>query len=118
MDKFQGQTELCRSSKIQNEEKKVCNETREANTSFEYRLAQNIKENPKTFSAYVRSRSEYRSEIGSLRWQDKIVEDDENKAGLLNEFFALVFTKEDVSTQWRIQGWRPPRPRPPPPHRP
>ena len=45
----------------------VCNEIRAAKKSFEYRLAQNIKEDPKTFYAYVRSRSKSRSGIGTLR---------------------------------------------------
>ena len=76
----------------------VCKEIRAAKKSFEYRLAQNIKEDPKTFYAYVGSRSKSRSGIGTLRWRDELMEDDEGKAGVLNEYFASVFTKEDVNT--------------------
>ena len=61
-------------------------------------MAKNIKEDPKTFYAYVRSRSKSRSGIRSLRWRDDLVEDDEGKAGLLNEYFASLLTKEDVNT--------------------
>ena len=60
--------------KMRNE---VCNEIRAAKKSFEYRLAQNIKEDPKTFYACVRSRSKSRSGIGTLRCREKLVEDDE-----------------------------------------
>ena len=42
-------------------------------------MAQNIKEDPRTFYAYVRSRSKSRSGIGTLRWRDELVEDDEGK---------------------------------------
>ena len=61
-------------------------------------MAQNLKEDTQTFYAYVRLRSKSRSGIGSLRWRDELVEDDEGKAGVLNEYFASVFTKEDVNT--------------------
>ena len=54
----------------------VCDEIREAKISFEYGLAQNIEENLKTLYAFVRSRSKSRRQIGSLRWKDKIVDDD------------------------------------------
>jgi len=43
------------------------------------------------FYAYFRSNSKSSCEIGLLR----IVDDDEGKAGLLNEYFA---TKEDANT--------------------
>lgn len=58
----------------------VCNEIKEAKKSIEYRLASNIKEDPKTFYAYVTSRSRSRSGIGTLRWRDEIVEADEGNA--------------------------------------
>ena len=40
-------------------------------------MAEIIKEDSKTLYAYVRSKSKSRSEIGSLKWKDKMVEDDE-----------------------------------------
>jgi len=76
----------------------VTKEIREAKEIFEYKLAGNIKEDPKSFFAYVRSKSKSRSEIGALKWNDKLVEDDEGKAKVLNEYFSSVFTKEDIST--------------------
>jgi len=75
----------------------VGSEIRDARESFEYRLAQNIKEDQKAFYAYVRSESKSRSEIWSLRWKDKRVDDDEGEAELLNEYFVTVFTEEDVN---------------------
>ncbi len=76
----------------------VSSEIRAAKESFEYKLAENIKEDPKTFYAYVRSKSKSRSEIGTLKWKDELVEEDEGKAKVLNEYFSSVFTKEDTST--------------------
>jgi hypothetical protein len=76
----------------------VTREIREAKESFEYKLAENIKEDPKTFYAYVRSKSKSRSEIGALKWRGKLVEEDEEKAKVLNEYFSSVFTKENTST--------------------
>jgi len=48
-------------------------------------LAENIKEDLKTFYAYVRSKSKSRCEIGSLKWKDILVDDDEGKAEVFNE---------------------------------
>ena len=61
-------------------------------------MAENIKVDPKSFYAYVRSKSKCRSEIGSLKWKDNMIEYDEGKAIVLNDSFASVFTKEDTST--------------------
>ena len=65
-----------RYKKLRNE---VTKEIRETKESFENKLAENIKEDPKTVYAYVRSKSKSRSEIGALKWRGKLVEDDEEK---------------------------------------
>jgi len=79
-----------RYKKMRNE---VTKEIREAKISFEYKLAENIKEDPKTCYAYVRSKSKSRCEIGSVKWKDILVEDDEGKAEVFNEYFVSVFTR-------------------------
>ena len=45
----------------------VTKEIRAAKSNFEYQLAENIKEDPNTFYAYVRTKSECGSEIGSSK---------------------------------------------------
>jgi hypothetical protein len=53
----------------------VCNEIRRAKADFEQKIAERIKEDPKSFYAhsYVRSKSKVRVEIGPLKWKDKMV---------------------------------------------
>jgi len=69
----------------------VCNAIREVKKRFEYRFTQNIKDDRKTFYAYVRPRSKSKNEIGSWRWKNKTVDDDGGKAGLLNAYFEVTF---------------------------
>ena len=75
----------------------VCNEIRRAKADFEQKIAERIKEDPKLFYAYARSKSKVRVEIGPLKWKDKMVERSVDMAKVLNEYFGCVFTKEDTS---------------------
>ncbi len=76
----------------------VTNEIRKAKSDFEIKLAENIREDPKTFYAYARSKSKAKVGIGPLKGQDEMVVDEEGMANLLNNYFATVFTKEDINT--------------------
>jgi hypothetical protein len=76
---------------------KVCSEIREAKLYFELKLSEQIKEDPKSFYAYARSKSKIRDGIGPLRWKDKMVEDSLEMARVFNEYFGSVFTREDSS---------------------
>ena len=60
-------------------------------------MAENIKEDPKSFYAYARSKSKGRMGIGPLKWKDKLVESSLEMAKVLNDYFVSVFTKEDLS---------------------
>jgi hypothetical protein len=75
----------------------VCAAMRKAKFDFECKLAENIKEDPKSFYAYVRTKSRARVGIGPLKDKNgKIVEDAEGMTQILNKYFASVFTRENL----------------------
>ena len=76
---------------------KVTFEIRQAKSNFELKLAENIKEDPKTFYAYARSKSKAKVGIGPLKLNGKLIEDDLEMAKILNDYFASVFTREDTN---------------------
>jgi endonuclease/exonuclease/phosphatase family metal-dependent hydrolase len=69
--------------------------TRQATREFEQKLVQEIKTNPKAFYKYVQSKTKSRSGIGDLKHEGRMATEDPEKAEILNNFFASVFTKED-----------------------
>ena len=71
--------------------------TRNLCRDFEYNLARNVKQNPKAFWRYCRSKIKNRSKLGDLKMADgKLTGEDETKADLLNSFFVSVFTHENT----------------------
>ena len=73
-------------------------EARQAKRDFERKIAENIKEDPKSFFAYTRSKMKTKDRVGPLTDQDgKTVTDDQVGANLLNQFFTSVFTAENVN---------------------
>ena len=71
---------------------------RRAKRKFEKNLAAEIKENPKCFWKYVRSKTKVKTGINDLEREDgSFARRDEDKADVLNKFFASVFTREDTS---------------------
>ena len=75
---------------------KVTKEIRTRRKMFEESLARKIKEQPKAFYSYVRSKTKTKERVGPLLNNDGIVTNNKKEmSGLLNEFFASVFTKED-----------------------
>ena len=77
---------------------KVTFEIRQAKSNFELKLAENIKEDPKTFYAYARSKSKAKVGIGPLKLNGKLIEDDLEMAKIFNDYFASVFTREDTNS--------------------
>ena len=74
-------------------------EIRLAKQTFEDKLIADVKENPKAFWKYVGNKSGSKSGIGDLIGPgNDIVEDEQDKANLLNQYFSSVFTKENTST--------------------
>ena len=79
--------------KHRNQSKNHC---RKAMKSFEKSLAKEVKSNPKAFFKYAKEKLQYSKNIPDLVDEDKIVEKDEKKAELFNDFFCSVFTNESA----------------------
>ena len=59
------------------------------------KLSCNIKNDPKSFYAYVRSKSKSRSKVGPLLdGGNLLVDEDEQMCNILNNYFSSVFTSE------------------------
>ena len=66
-----------------------------ARKRYEKGIAVSVKENPKSFWAYVNSKTKIRS--GDLKDEYNIMRSsDEDKSNVLNDFFAAVFTREGI----------------------
>ncbi|KAJ8027731.1 RNA-directed DNA polymerase from mobile element jockey [Holothuria leucospilota] len=62
---------------------------------FEKQLAKEVKVNPKSFHAYVRSKQKVKEGVGPLQGNEgTLVTDHQDMANLLNDYFVSVFTKE------------------------
>ena len=72
---------------------------RQSRQNFEELLAKQIKEDRKSFFAYVRSKSKCNTRVGDLsNSQGQLINDAKDKAELLNDFFSSVFTRESVDS--------------------
>jgi len=77
-------------------ERSVKNMIRNAKRKYEKKLADTKSGNNRQFYAYVKRKTKSRPTIGPLKDKNKrIITDDGEMAGLLNEFFSSVFTRED-----------------------
>ena len=57
-----------------------------------------LKTNPKAFWKYTKSRLKTKPKVGDLKdTNGQLVSDAKLKAGILNQFFASVFTTEDAN---------------------
>src|SRR5664279_4430911 len=78
--------------------KRANTELKKAKINFETKLASNIKEDKKSFYAYVRSKCKARVRIGSIvNKNGEEIEDLTETAEEFNEYFSSVFTEEDTS---------------------
>ena len=82
---------------------KLCNAAthwvRSAKIEFERILADEIKENPKSFWSCVRSKTKVKKGISDLDKDDGTrTQNDVEKENVLNDFFASVFTREDLKS--------------------
>lgn len=77
---------------------RVAQKIRSAKANFEIQLADKIKDDSKTFYAYVNSKSKGRKCIGPLKdSRGEVVADDAGMGNILNEFFGSVFTREELT---------------------
>ena len=76
----------------------VTKEVRKAKRAYERKLAEEIKENPKSFWKYVRDKTNVKQGVSDLEKEDgTFAHTEEEKAEELNKFFSSVFTTEDVN---------------------
>ena len=74
-------------------------ENRKAKRIFEEKLANNIKNDAKSFFAYANSKKRSNNKVGPLRnSQGEVLENSKQTADLLNDYFSSVFTVEDSSS--------------------
>jgi hypothetical protein len=73
-------------------------ENKKAKRDFEEKLANNIKNDSKSFYAYVRSKQRNKSRAGPFKdHTGSVVTCNTTAANLLNDYFSSVFTTEDLS---------------------
>ena len=74
-------------------------EIRKSKRTFEKKLAGNIKNDSKSFYAYVRSKQNVRDKVGPLENnRGNIISEGFQLTEVLNEYFSSVFTTEDISS--------------------
>ena len=74
-------------------------EIRKSKTTFEKKLAGNIKNDSKSCYAYVRSKQKVRDKVGPLKnKRGNIISDGFQMAEVLNKYFSSVFTTEHISS--------------------
>lgn len=79
------------------------NEIKRAVRAYERKVAKDAKGNPKAFWAYYKNLNSQSSQIPTLIDDTGAVHNtDYEKAQVLNEYFASVFTKEDLSSSPKI----------------
>ena len=83
--------------RFQDKVKSVRSLITKAKFAFEKDLANNVKDNPKAFYGYVRSKQKVKDVVGPLRNSDTdaLISDNKGMAVVLNVFFASVFQDED-----------------------
>ena len=78
---------------------KASSAVRKAKKEYEYRIAKEIKTNPKCFWNMVREKTKVNEGIQDLQAEDgSTAISDRDKAAVLNKYFASVFTKENLTT--------------------
>ena len=74
-------------------------EIRNAKANFENKIAEEVKDNSKSFWNYVKSKAKSKAGFPDiLRNDGTTAKTDEEKADTFNNFFGSVFTKEDLTT--------------------
>ena len=72
------------------------NKTRDTKKDFEKKIANEAKTDPKSFWRCVKAQTKYNEAIPNLKkTEDTYTETDKDKAEVLNDYFASVFTKDD-----------------------
>jgi hypothetical protein len=62
-------------------------------------LGLSLKENPKQFWSYIKSKTGTGSVPTVVNWESKVADDPDSQASLFNEYFYSVFTQEDIDPE-------------------
>lgn len=72
-------------------------QNKKAKLEFEHKLADNIKNDCKSFYSYISSKSRSNNKIGPLRDENnRLINENKEKANVLNGYFCSVFTHENL----------------------
>jgi len=83
---------------VQAANRKAARKIKSAKRKFERKLADNIKQDKKSFYAYARSKSKCITQVDSLiNSNNKLLNTDIEIVECFNEYFSSVFTAEDCS---------------------
>ena len=78
--------------------KETTNDIRESKRNFERKLAANIKQDSKSFFAYIISKQKVKDVVGPLKYSDGLViTKGKKRANVLNIYISSVFTLEDTN---------------------
>ena len=80
--------DLCEYKRILN---RATSEYKTAKYSFEKKLASNVKADPKSFFAYVRSRSKTKTSVGPLKNDDGVLISDDLQMSEIKQLFWFSF---------------------------
>ena len=76
----------------------ITKEIRSSKRMFEQKLATNIKQDRKSFFAYIISKQRLKDSIGPLKGNNgAVISNNKEMAESLNEYFSTVFTLEDIN---------------------
>ena len=76
---------------------KVIKAVRKAKLKFEKKLAKQVKEDPNSFFAYVRSKSKTTDKVGPLNDNNgNVATDNDEMCEILNTSFCFVFTDKSI----------------------
>ena len=75
---------------------------RKARNIFEQKLAADVRNNPKSFYRYVRTKTKSKDRVGPLKDSaGNLIEDNNRMCDTLNNFFVSVFTQENTDYMFR-----------------
>jgi ribonucleases P/MRP protein subunit RPP40 len=103
-DEFKTSPDYRKQDKYKDLRNKVTNMIKKAKINFEEGIAGKVKDDPKAFYSYVRSKGRTKVGIGPLLDENNILVDDTKViSDILNKYFVSVFTKENKENMPEVE---------------